>query len=69
MHVPILVEKLVKILEFKVKEIITHLLIFCAGRRVTGLTFRDDLTNFLSSNDLGFLPHKVAHLSFHLEMI
>ena len=37
-----------------VKEIITHLLIFCAGRRVTGLISKDDLINFLSSNDLGF---------------
>jgi len=54
MHEPILVQKSVKIIGFKVKEIITHLLIFCAGRRVARLTSSDDLIILLGSNDLGF---------------
>ena len=69
MHVLILVEKSVKILGFKVNEIITHMLICCAGRHVRGVTLGLQLTTFRCSFVLGFLSHKVAHLSFHLEVI
>jgi len=62
MHVPILVEKSVKIIRIKVKEKSPTLLCCCAVRRVGGVGFKPQLTPFLCCYVLGFFYHTKWHI-------